>query len=316
MDMLDFVKREHERTIDLISKLSKTSSTSTKRRERLCEQLREQLDFDERALEEHIIPVLEGSEDVSSSGTETARKASERIRQVSSEIDALPDDEKEYARKLKELKRQLQEGFRAEEREVLRPLVRALDDEAAKDLVQRLRETKKEPAAEGDEEFETQLAYARAGVRELSDRIGQVAETTQVGQQQLAESVTKQGEHALQSLQSAARSYNEVTRDLMDKVQILARIPIAAGQTLPEAGTMWSEWLGEAARGNASFAQELLTCRDLSSLAQSQQRFVEESMRRLLESNIRWFQISRRAAMQALEPLEQTMGDKKHGRRR
>jgi hypothetical protein len=102
----------------------------------------------------------------------------------------------------------------------------------------------------------------------------------------------------------------------MDKVQILARIPIAAGQTLPEAGSMWSEWWGESARGNASFAQELLTCRDLSSLAQSQQRFVEESMGRLLESNMRWLQISRRAAMQALEPLEQIIGDKKHGRRR
>ena len=63
MDVVQLIKREHTRTIDLIDKLAETSSGAVKTRERVLSQLRSQLEFHTRALQEHVMPELERHEE-------------------------------------------------------------------------------------------------------------------------------------------------------------------------------------------------------------------------------------------------------------
>src|SRR5580658_10514538 len=116
MDVVQWMKREHTRTIDLIDKLSETSGGAIKTRERLLSQLRVHLEFQARTLKANVFPALQNQEETAPLAKE-ASKAHEQLRWALGELDQLPEEEREFARKLKHLKREMQQSFREEEKD-------------------------------------------------------------------------------------------------------------------------------------------------------------------------------------------------------
>lgn len=302
MDVVQFLKREHARTVDLLGKLSETSAGAVKTRERLLEELRERLEFNARALQDHVVPALQNHEDTATLAKE-ADKGQKQLHSVLSALDELPEDERAFARKLRELKREVRQYFRQEEKGALAPLKRTLRDEEAEELARTLREARREePEEKGEEQGNEQvpgLAYARANIQELRERIGRMPDRA-----------GSKAEQVSQAVLSAERLYANRTEALM-------RMPASAGQSLQQVGAVWSGWLCDAGSANIHFTQELLGCRDLQSVAQTQQRFIQESTRRLFNCNARILEITRHVFAQALQPLEQASaeGDAQGGRR-
>jgi hypothetical protein len=301
MGVVQFLKREHARTVDLLGKLSETSAGAVKTRERLIEELRARLEFDARALQEHVVPALQRHDETAPLAKE-ANKVQKQLRSALSALDELPEDEREFARKLRELKREVQQYFREEEKSALAPLKRALSDEDEEELTRNLREAKREEPEEAEQGNEQVpgLAYARADIKELKERIGRMPNKT--GQ-------------VSQAVLSAGRIYAETAQGMAGRMQALMRMPACAGRSLPQVEAVWAEWLRDAGSANVHFAQELLGCHDLQSVAQAQQRFIEESTRRLFDCNARMLEITQHMFAQALQPLEPALeGSAQEGR--
>src|SRR6185437_552073 len=99
MDVVQLMKREHTRTIDLIDKLSETSSGAVKTRERVLSQLRSQLEFHTRALQEQVLPELEKHEATRNLAAEVGKGQDQLGRTLAQLVD-LPENDRDFSRKL------------------------------------------------------------------------------------------------------------------------------------------------------------------------------------------------------------------------
>ena len=284
MDVVQLMKREHTRTIDLIDKLAETSSGAVKTRERALSQLRLQLEFHTRALQEHVMPELEKREETRNITAEVG-KGQDQLGRALGELGELPQNDRDFSRKLKEMKRDVQQYFREEEKQVWAALKRELSEEDAQKLSAQLTEAKRaepEDEEQGNGHFEQTLAHARTGVHQLSRELG---ETT---------------EQARDATQSAGRSYMEATQEALEAAQALMTVPTAAVHGLQELGTVWTEWTRRASEVNARFSQGLLR-----RAVEVQNSFVQESIQLMRDSNAQTMEVSRRFVERALKPVEE-----------
>ncbi len=284
MDVVQLMKREHTRTIDLIDKLAETSSGAVKTRERVLSQLRSQLEFHTRALQEHVMPELEKHEETRNLKEEVA-KGQDQLGRALGELGELPQNDRDFSRKMKELKRDVQQYFREEEKQVWAALKKELSEEEAQKLSGQLAEAKRaepEDEEQGNGHFEQTLAHARTGVHQLGRELGEM---------------TGQASHAAQA---AGRSYMEATQDALESAHALMTVPTAAVRGFQELGTVWKEWLRRASGLNARFSQGLL-----QRAVEVQNSFVQESIQLMRESNAQTMEISRRFVETALRPVEE-----------
>src|SRR5258707_5176661 len=169
MDVVQLMKREHTRTIDLIDKLAETSSGAVKTRERVLSQLRSQLEFQTGALQEHVMPELEKHEETRNLKEEVA-KGQDQLGRALGELGELPQNDRDFSRKMKELKRDVQQYFREEEKQVWAALKKELSEEEAQKLSGQLAEAKRaepEDEEQGNGHFGKTFAHAGQGANKF-----------------------------------------------------------------------------------------------------------------------------------------------------
>jgi hypothetical protein len=211
-------------------------------------------------------------------------KGQEQLGRALGELAELPDNDRDFSRKMKELKREVQQYLREEEKQVWAPLKKELSEDEAQKLSAQLMEAKRaepEDEEQGNGQFEQSLAHARTGVHQLNRDIGEMTE------------------QARQATQAAGRSYIEATQDALDSANALMTVPTAAVRGLQECGIVWTEWLRRASRVNARLSQEFL-----ERVIEVQNSFVQESIQLMRDSNAQTLEVSRRFET-ALRPVEE-----------
>src|SRR5215217_1678235 len=198
------IQTNPNRANELFAKLADTSENAVKTREKLFNELKEELELLSGLEEQHLFPVLRKHRDLKDLVRE-ALNDNKATRKLLAELDQTPKESEEFTTRVTELRKVFQQHVRDERKELLPAVMKALSEEEAEAVVERIEAGKadveeakraeaEERRAEGRREREKaeaeqarQEAVRRAEAeerraaalreREQAERIRQAAET-------------------------------------------------------------------------------------------------------------------------------------------
>jgi hypothetical protein len=163
------------RANELFAKLVDTSENAVKTRERLFADLKEELELLASLEEQHLFPVLRKHKDLKDLVRE-ALNDNKATRKLLTELDHTPKESEEFATRVAELRRVFQQHVRDDKKELLPAVLKALSDEEAEAVVERIEAEKAEIEEAKRAEAEERRAEVRRE-REEAKRVQQAAET-------------------------------------------------------------------------------------------------------------------------------------------
>src|SRR3954464_6623726 len=151
---------------ELFTKLVETSGNAVKTRERLFSELKEELELQMRLEEQHLFPVLRKHKETKNLVSD-ALNDNKETRKALSELERTPESE-EFASKVAELRKAFQQHVRDERKELLPAVLKALDDEEAEAIVEKIEGAKAE--AEGGKRAKAEAEAAKRAEAEAAKR--------------------------------------------------------------------------------------------------------------------------------------------------
>ena len=150
---------------ELFAKLAETSGNALKTRERLFSELKEELELQMRLEEQHLFPVLRKRKETKDLVPD-ALNDNKETRKALTELERTPKESEEFASKVAELRKAFQQHVRDERKELLPAVLKALDDEEAEAIVEKIEGAKAEVEEAKRAEAEQRRAAAREEERE------------------------------------------------------------------------------------------------------------------------------------------------------
>src|SRR5215207_7618555 len=166
---------------ELFAKLTETSGNAVKTREKLFADLKAELELQIKLEEQHLFPVLKKRKETKNLVSD-ALNDNKQTRKLLTELERTPKESEEFASKVAELRKAFQQHVRDERKELLPAVLKALDDEEAEAIVEKI-EGAKRAEAEAAKRAEAEAVARQA--REKVETVRQAAETVR----QAAESV-------------------------------------------------------------------------------------------------------------------------------
>src|SRR5215204_3022878 len=177
---------------ELFAKLAETSGSAVKTRERLFAELKEELELQMRLEEQHLFPVLRKRKETKDLVPD-ALNDNKETRKALTELERTPKESDEFASKVTELRKAFQQHVRDERKEFLPAVLKALDDEEAGAIVEKIEGAK----AEVEEAKRAEAEEARAAAREEREQ---------------AEAVARQQRERVETVRQTAESVGNVVR--------------------------------------------------------------------------------------------------------
>src|SRR5215212_3578182 len=177
---------------ELFAKLAETSGSAVKARERLFSELKEELELQMRLEEQHLFPVLKKHKETKDLVSD-ALNDNKETRKALTELERTPKESEEFASKVAELRKAFQQHVRDERKEFLPAVLKALDDEEAGAIVEKIEDAK----AEVEEAKRAEAEEARAAAREEREQ---------------AEKAARQERERVETVRQAAQSVGNVVR--------------------------------------------------------------------------------------------------------
>src|SRR3954451_21556719 len=193
---------------ELFAKLAETSGNAVKTRERLFSELKEELELQMRLEEQHLFPVLRKRKETKDLVAD-ALNDNKEARKALTELERTPKESNEFASKVAELRRAFQQYVRDERKELLPAVLKALDDEEAEAIVEKIEGAK----AEVEEAKRTEAEERGAAAREEREK---------------AETIARQEREQAEAVRQAAESVGNVVR-------VSAEAPRRVAETAREA---------------------------------------------------------------------------------
>lgn len=312
---------------ELITKLSNTSNQALKTRESLLKALSDELTLYVELEEKHLLPLLRKQPETKELAVDAA-KGNKELRARLSELAKLPKDDEAFIPKLAELKKGFQQHVRDERQELLPAVVKALGDEEASEVADRIQDgiadaenatrearRKEKEAAERQAERAARRAQTEAeraaaeAAEEILDTLTVGVVSAQEGVRQMTETLAERTQDTAVSLAEAADVYSGTVQQTVQGLAAVAASSSAATKAVSEIGSIWTDWLGDAARVNMDVAQQLLACRDVRQVAETQRDFVITMMSSWMERNRRLFDVAQRSSREALRPLNARLAE-------
>jgi stress response protein YsnF len=237
---------------ELFAKLVDTSDGAVKTRERLFADLRAELDLLAQLEEEHLFPVLRKHK-ATKGLVSAALEDNKQVSALLTELENTPKDSEEFATKVTELRKVHQQSVRDDKNELLPAILKALSDEEAQAIVDRIEAEKAEIEEARRAEAEQRRAEARhEREQEENARAEQVEaaereQRTRVAMRESVDTVARTGE-------VAAASTKQIVQSTAAGVQRLAAAPLSTGSILWD--TMFDLWTAPLSRSVARAAQE------------------------------------------------------------
>src|SRR5215208_1209210 len=177
---------------ELFAKLTETSGNAVKTREKLFADLKSELELQIKLEEQHLFPVLKKRKETKNLVSD-ALNDNKQTRKLLTELERTPKESEEFASKVAELRKAFQQHVRDERKEFLPAVLKALDDEEAGAIVEKIEGAK----AEVEEAKRAEAEEARAAARE---------------ERQKAEKVARQAREQVETVRQAAESVSNVVR--------------------------------------------------------------------------------------------------------
>src|SRR6185369_12351344 len=193
---------------ELFGKLVETSGNAVKTRERLFSELKEELELQMRLEEQHLFPVLRKHKQTKDLVPD-ALNDNKETRKALTELERTPKESEAFASKVAELRKAFQQHVRDERKEFLPAVLKALDDEEAGAIVEKIEGAK----ADVEEAKRVEAEERRAAVREEREQ---------------AEAVARQARERVETVRQAAESVGNVLR-------VSAEAPRQVAETAREA---------------------------------------------------------------------------------
>src|SRR3954467_15285598 len=145
---------------ELFAKLAETSGNAVKTRERLFSELKEELELQMRLEEQHLFPVLRKRKETKDLVPD-ALNDNKEARKALAELERTPKESEAFASKVAELRKAFQQHVRDERKELLPAVLKALDDEEAEAIIEKIEGAKAEVEEAKRAEAEERRAAAR-----------------------------------------------------------------------------------------------------------------------------------------------------------
>jgi hemerythrin-like domain-containing protein len=146
MDAFELLKKDHEKVSAIFEKLEPTTERATKTREELFVQLKQELDIHANVEETILYPVLKREAETRDITFEAYEEHS-IVKQLLTELEALPVDQEQWTAKLKVLKENVEHHVEEEESEMFKMAREALSQEQIEDLGTRIEAAKQKQKA-------------------------------------------------------------------------------------------------------------------------------------------------------------------------
>jgi stress response protein YsnF len=235
---------------ELIARLLDTSDTAIKTRERLLADLKAELELLAKLEEEHLFPVLRKHKETKDLVSD-ALNDNKQTRKLLAELERVPKGSEEFAPKVVELRKAFQQSVRDERKELLPAVLKALSDEEAQAIVEKIEEGK----AEVEEAKRAEADQRRTGARQEREQ----DEKFLADQNDAADRERNTRNAARQTMEVMAESSRQIVQSAAENVQRVATAPMSTGSVLWDAMFgMWGLPAGRslAANGHASTREE------------------------------------------------------------
>ena len=195
---------------ELFGKLVETSGNAVKTRERLFSELKEELELQMKLEEQHLFPVLRKRKETKDLVPD-ALNDNKETRKALTELERTPKESEEFASKVAELRKAFQQHVRDERKEFLPAVLKALDDEEAGAIVEKIEGAK----AEVEEAKRTEAEERRAAAREEREQVEAVARQ----ERERAETARQAAEGVSNVVRVSAEAPQRVAATARDAVQ-------------------------------------------------------------------------------------------------
>jgi hypothetical protein len=143
MDAFELLKKDHEKVSGILEKLDATTERGVKTREELFTQLKQELDIHARVEEEIFYPVLKDAKETEEITLEAFEEHAV-VKQLLSELEALPKDDETWGAKLTVLKENVEHHVEEEEGEMFKNAKKVLSSEQLEGLGEQMEAAKQE----------------------------------------------------------------------------------------------------------------------------------------------------------------------------
>jgi phasin family protein len=221
---------------ELFAKLAETGDGAVKTRERLFSELKAELELLAGLEEKHLFPVLRKHPGTKALAAD-ALADNKQVRALLAELERTPKEGPDFPGKLAELRQAFQRHVRDEKRELLPAVAKALSEEEAQTVAERIEAGKAEAEEAKREEAERQRAEAR--------REREAAEAEQARREEAerrrAEAKRERDEAERQEAEAAERRAREVAEAATRPVEAAARGGLRAVETAHAAADAGAE---------------------------------------------------------------------------
>jgi hypothetical protein len=318
------------RANELLTRLADTSDTAIKTRERLFTELKEELELLASLEEEHLFPVLRKHKETKDLVSD-ALADNKQTRKLLSELERTPKESEEFASKVTELKRVFQQHVRDEKKEFLPAILKALSDEEAQSIVEKIEDRKAEIEQEKRAEADERRAEARR-VREQAESVQRSAEnvmdTVRAGTEEARQiAQTAQGtllsglstvtdiaqrstDRVLQVLSPSAEQSQDLVQQSSRNLAVLGEASTVLMRGFQDLSREWFGLMQERLEKNMASFSALARCRSVPELMAVQSEVLRTSLQQTIDSTFRLSEISRRVTAEATQAVtEQTQNN-------
>jgi hemerythrin-like domain-containing protein len=141
MDVYQLLKQDHEKAKQLFDKLGNTSDGAEKTRERLFAQLKQELELHAEVEEKHFYPALRNNKETKDLVAEALEEHKE-MKMALKDLDAAEKTDDSWAKKLAELKANVEHHVEEEETELFPLAQKVLDSTKAEEITQAVQKEK------------------------------------------------------------------------------------------------------------------------------------------------------------------------------
>jgi hemerythrin-like domain-containing protein len=292
MDVVQLIKREHAKASSLFEKLAETSDSALKTRERLFDQLKNELEAHQRAMQGVVYPILMQHPETQNLLPQL-REQNERVGMLD-ELERTPKDDENFLKKVKEFRRNIEQHLRNEERQLLPMIKKVIGQDEAEEIARRI-------AAETRDEIHKAEQRSQDATLSAADAATETTASAAVmGPMQLAE--------IGQQMMRAAQTFLQTNRQAADDLQTLLQAPLGAARATQELQQVWIGCWQRIAAANMRSVQELPRCSGVQQAAALQGALMRENLNGWLESSAETMRIAQDVLTEARAKLEQRVG--------
>src|SRR4051794_21015855 len=316
---------------ELFAKLAETSGNAVKTRERLFAELKEELELQMRLEEQHLFPVLRKRKETKELVSD-ALNDNKETRKALTELERTPKESEEFASKVAELRKAFQQHVRDERKELLPAVLKALDDEEAEAIVEKIEGAKAEVEEAKRAEAEQRRAATREErekvesvarqerervetVRQAAESVGNVVRVSAEAPRRVAETareavqsgVGTAAQMAQKAAEAGAFSFSDVTRRVQNAAAGMTAVAQANTGLAMRYQALWREVVQlaqQATQARTESLTRLMSVRSPQQLLEVNIDLLKGEMQRFFDGQARLSQLSAEAALDAKQRIE------------